>query len=76
MTPTQSLALTIHRTSAHGRFPVRDSDLSRLAELWPDMRDVLEEVQYLRQRVEDLEDEVEVQTRTVSELMDELHREA
>jgi hypothetical protein len=76
MLPPQDLALTIHRNSAHGQADVRDSDLSRLTENWPDLRAVFEEVQYLRCRVEDLEDEVEIQTRTVSELMDELHRDA
>jgi hypothetical protein len=75
MTPTQSLALTVHRNSAHGRTPTRDSDLTRLLEHWPDLQDVFEGLQFLRCRVEDLEDEVEVQTRTVSDLMDELHRE-
>jgi hypothetical protein len=59
MTPLQDLALTIHRNSTHGQADVRDSDLSRLTETWPALRAVFEEVQYLRCRVEDLEDEVE-----------------
>ena len=55
----QDLAISIHAASLYGRDTVRDSDLSRLLDLWPDLRAVFEEVQWLRQRVEDLQDEVD-----------------
>jgi ubiquinone biosynthesis protein UbiJ len=58
MTPQQNLALTIHDHSTHGADTLRDSDLIRLAEVWPGLRKVLEEVQYLRLAVERLEGEV------------------
>jgi hypothetical protein len=64
MTPAQNLAISIHAASPYGRDNVKDSDLSRLLEHWPDLRAVFEEVQYLRCRVDDLE------------LMDEMSREA
>lgn len=59
MFPPQDLALMIHRSSAHGQADVRDSDLARLTETWPDLRAVFEEVQWLRCRAEDLQDEVD-----------------
>lgn len=51
MIPTQSFALKIHRVSRAGRAVIRDNDLARLAEGWPDLTDVFEEVQYLRQEL-------------------------
>jgi hypothetical protein len=48
MTPTQSFATKIHRVSRAGRARVMDNDLARLADGWPDLTDVFEEVQYLR----------------------------
>ena len=48
MTPTQDFAVKIHRVSRAGRARVHDNDLIRLAEGWPDLADVFEEVQYLR----------------------------
>jgi hypothetical protein len=48
MTPQQQFALTITRATRTGRASIRDSDLSRLAQHWPDLRDVFEELQHLR----------------------------
>jgi hypothetical protein len=48
MTPQQQFALTITRATRTGRASIRDSDLDRLADAWPDLRDVFEELQYLR----------------------------
>jgi hypothetical protein len=60
MTPQQNLALTIHDHSTHGADTLRDSDLIRLAEVWPVLRRVFEELQHLRDEVQKLEDEVEM----------------
>ena len=54
----QDLAVSIHAASLYGRNTVRDSDLSRLLEQWPDLRAVFEEVQWLRGETERLEDSV------------------
>jgi hypothetical protein len=59
MTTQESLAVAIHHGSAYGRDNLRDTDLTRLAEHWPGLRAVFEEVQYLRDRVEHLQDEVD-----------------
>lgn len=58
MTPQQNLALTIHEHSLHARTVPRDSDLVRLAEVWPGLQKVFEELQALRDRVDALQDEV------------------
>ena len=58
MNTDRNLAISIHAASLHGRDTVRDSDLSRLLDLWPDLRAVFEEVQWLRGEVEGLEDNV------------------
>jgi ubiquinone biosynthesis protein UbiJ len=59
MTPQQTLTVAIHHGSAYGRDNLRDTDLTRLADGWPDLRAVFEEVQFLRDRVEHLQDEVD-----------------
>jgi hypothetical protein len=41
-------ALTLHNIHAAGRHNIRDNDLSRLQENWPDLEAVFEEVQFLR----------------------------
>jgi polyhydroxyalkanoate synthesis regulator phasin len=74
MTPQQNLALTIHDHSTHGTDTLRDSDLIRLAEVWPGLRRVFEEVQCLRQRVEALEEQVatlEIQNTDLRHLLDD-----
>lgn len=48
MTPQQQFALTITRATRMGRANIRDNDLDRLADAWPDLRDVFEELQHLR----------------------------
>jgi hypothetical protein len=60
MIPQQNLALMIYDSSIHGADTLRDSDLIRLAEVWPGLRRVFEEVQHLRDEVQKLEDEVEM----------------
>jgi hypothetical protein len=72
MTPKMNLARVLHTHSCYARTNARDSDLCSLSELWPDLLSVFEEVQALRDRVTDLEDEVERQTETVARLSDEL----
>ena len=57
MTP-QLESLNIYRLTRDTSEPPRDPDLVRLAEHFPQMMDVLEEVQALRRRVEELEDEL------------------
>jgi hypothetical protein len=71
VTPQQSMAIVIHRNSAHGFDNIRDSDLVRLAELHPYLTAVFEEVQWLRAEVDKLSDEVWIQTETVRRLQDE-----
>lgn len=58
MTPKQNLALAIHDHSRHGADTLRDSDLVRLAEVWPGLQRVFEELQALRDKVDALQDEV------------------
>ena len=72
MTPQQNLALTIHDHSRHGADTLRDSDLVRLAEVWPGLQRVFEEVQALRGRVDDLQDEVQALRGRVDDLQDEV----
>lgn len=67
MTPKQDFALKIHRASISGRTSVRDSDLSRLVEHWPWLRDLCEEVQHLRDANDRLSDEVEDLTRPLAD---------
>jgi hypothetical protein len=67
MTPQQTLTVAIHHGSAYGRDNLRDTDLTRLADGWPDLRAVFEEVQFLRDRTDALQDEVDdLQTENIS----------
>jgi hypothetical protein len=67
MTPQQTLTVAIYLSGATERDHLRDSTLLRLAEHWPDLRAVFEEVQFLRDRVDALQDEVyDLQTENIA----------
>lgn len=53
------VTMMVHNSYSHGRLNVIHGDLTRLAEAYPDLRPVFEELQYLRSKVEMLEDDVE-----------------
>jgi hypothetical protein len=55
MNAHQNLTLSIHSAARHGADDLRDDDLVRLCETWPELRAVFEEVQYLRRYSESLE---------------------
>ena len=48
MTPKQITAVTAHRMMCDGRENILDEDLTMLAEQWPELAIVFEELQYLR----------------------------
>jgi hypothetical protein len=50
-----SIAMMTHRAHSHGRDHVFHADLVLLAEAYEHLRPVFEELQFLRQQVEDLE---------------------
>lgn len=59
---TQPISLSIYRMSREAAETPLDADLVNLAEHFPQMMDVLEEVQALRWRVNELEDQIAYST--------------
>lgn len=54
----QPISLSVYRMNRGGAETPRDADLVNLAEHFPQMMAVLEEVQALRWRVDELEDQI------------------
>lgn len=59
---------SLHRMEKHGAEDLRSDDLIRLADAYPILRPLLEEIEFLRARVDELEDTVETHRRALEEL--------
>lgn len=66
MTLKQDFALKIYRATLVDRASIRDTDLARLVEHWPWLRDMCEEIQHLRDTNERLSEDVEIMTSKIS----------
>lgn len=75
MTQQHTIAMMIYRASATGRDPVRESDLTKLRELHPELSEVFEELQYLRTENERLQEDVWDKSQELCRLQDQLENE-
>lgn len=54
--PKLAATMMTHRAYSRGADSLHDADLTQMADTWPDLRPVFEELQFLRREKDRLED--------------------